>query len=62
MKLVKQMVKKQSEFLTVLYGEDVTDEQAEELEAMLNEKYGQKLEITFIRGNQPVYYYIISVE
>ena len=62
LKLVKQMVKKHSEFLTVLYGEDVTDEQAQELEELLTEKYGAKLEITFIRGNQPVYYYIISVE
>ena len=62
MKLIKQMVKKHSEFLTVLYGEDVSDEQAQELEDLLNEKYGSKLEITFIRGDQPVYYYIISVE
>lgn len=62
MKLIKKMVKSRSEFLTVFYGEDVTDEQAEELESLLNEKYGAKLEITFIKGNQPVYYYIISVE
>ncbi len=62
LKLLKQMVKKDSEFLTVLYGEDVSDEQAEEIEAKINEKFGDRLEITTLRGNQPVYYYILSVE
>lgn len=61
-KLVTKMLKKQSEFLTVIYGEDVSDETANELEKQLNEKFGSKVEIAFIKGNQPVYYYIISVE
>ena len=61
-KLVKQMVKKDSQFVTVLYGEDVTDAQAASVEAQLNEKLGGKVEITFINGGQPVYYFIISVE
>lgn len=62
MKLIKKMVKSKSEFLTVLYGEDVSDNEAMELEEAVNDKYGSKLDITFIRGDQPVYYYIISVE
>ena len=36
-----------------------------DLDALENEirsKYDNKVELTFIRGNQPVYYYIISVE
>lgn len=61
-KLVGKMIKKDSQFVTVLYGEDVTDSQAAELETQLNAKYGSKVEITFINGGQPVYYYIISVE
>ena len=61
-KLVKQMVKKDSQFVTVLYGEDVTEAQAASVEAQLNEKLGGKVEITFINGGQPVYYFIISVE
>ena len=61
-KLVKQMVKKDSQFVTVLYGEDVTESQAASVEAQLNEKLGSKVEITFINGGQPVYYFIISVE
>ena len=62
MKLVKSMIKKDSQFVTVIYGEDIDDTQAAALESQLNEKFGNKVEITFISGGQPVYYYIISVE
>ena len=62
LKLLKQMMKRDSEFITVMYGEDVTDEQAAVIEEQVNAKFGSKAEITFIRGNQPVYYFIISVE
>lgn len=62
LKLIKQMLKKHSEFITVIYGEDVSDSEANELQEQLNAKFGSKVEITFIKGNQPVYYYIISVE
>lgn len=61
-KLVKQMVKKDSEFVTVIYGDDVTAPQVMSIEKQLKEKYGNKLEITFVNGGQPVYYFIISVE
>jgi len=61
-KLVKSMLKRDSQFVTVIYGEDITDEQAAALENLFNEKFGSKVEITFISGGQPVYYYIISVE
>lgn len=61
-KLVKQMINKNSEFVTVLYGEDVSEETASSIEAALNAKFGDKVEITFINGGQPVYYLIISVE
>lgn len=62
LKLTKQMVKRDSQFITVIYGEDVTDEQAAVIEEQIKEKYGARTEITFINGGQPVYYFIISVE
>ncbi len=62
LRLITKMFKKQNQFITVLYGEDVSDSDASELEEQLNQRFGQRAEITFIRGNQPVYYYIISVE
>ena len=61
-KLVKQMLKKDSAFLTVIYGEEVSDAEAAKIEAELQEKFGNKVEITLINGGQPIYYYIISVE
>ncbi len=62
MKLLKKMIKADSQFVTVIYGEDVTEEQAAAIEAQIQEKYGSKTEITVINGGQPIYYYIISVE
>lgn len=62
LKLTKQMVKRDSQFITVIYGEDIADEQAAAIEEQIKEKYGAKAEITFINGGQPVYYFIISVE
>lgn len=47
------MIKRDSAFLTVMYGEDVTDEQAAALEEEIRNKYGAKTEITFIKGGQP---------
>lgn len=61
-KLVKKMVKGESSYVTIMYGEDVTEEQAEKLEEMLNAKMGNKVDIMMVNGGQPVYYYIISVE
>lgn len=61
-RLVKQMLKRDTEFLTVIYGEDVSDADAAEIEEQLNEKYGSKVEITLVNGGQPVYYFILSAE
>lgn len=60
--MTKKMLKKDSQFLTVIYGEDITDSDAMSLEASLNAKYGSKVEISFINGGQPVYYFIMSAE
>ena len=62
LKLLKKMIKPSSEFVTVIHGADVTEEQAASIEAQIQEKFGAKTEITFINGGQPIYYYILSVE
>ena len=62
LKLINKMIKRTSEFVTVIYGEDVSDADAQNLQSQLEDKYGDKLEITLVNGGQPVYYYIISVE
>ncbi len=62
LKLTKSMVKKDSNFVTVIYGNDIKEEQAEEAYSLLTSKLSDNLEINLINGGQPVYYYIISVE
>lgn len=59
--LIKEMSDEDSELLSVYYGEDVSKEDAEALVATLEEEYPD-YEIELHAGNQPVYYYIISVE
>ncbi len=61
-KLVKSMVQKNTSFITLIYGNDITTEQAEQLYKLVNTKFSSSVEVTLIHGEQPVYYFIISVE
>ncbi len=61
-KLVRSLIKRDSGFVTLIYGEGVTDTQAEELKASLAPRLPDHMELILINGGQPVYYYIISVE
>lgn len=61
-RLMKRMVNSNSRFATILYGNNVTDENAEVLYEMLKNKFGDDIEINLLNGGQPVYYYILSVE
>lgn len=63
LRLTKALVKKtKASFITIIYGSDVTDEQAEKAQKLIREKYGSDYEISLINGGQPVYYYMLSVE
>lgn len=61
-KLTKNLLTKDTSFVTLIYGSDITDEQAAELEAAVREKLPKTVELALINGGQPVYYLIISVE
>lgn len=61
-KLIKKLVKSDSSYITIIYGADVTEDNAETLLHNVQNKFGDKLSVTLINGGQPVYYYIISVE
>lgn len=61
-RLIKRLINSDSEFITIIYGSDVTDAQAESLRARVEEKFGGRMDINLLCGGQPVYYYIISVE
>lgn len=57
-----QMAKeKGAEFITLFYGEDVTEESAEKAEKLFTEVCPDA-EVSLLSGGQPVYYYIISIE
>ena len=49
-------------FVTLIYGQDITEQQAEEVKAAVQRKIGSHVDITLVRGGQPIYYFIISVE
>lgn len=62
LKLAKEVIKKGASFVTLIYGEDITEEEANEAYEALLEKYGSNIDISLIKGDQPVYYYIMGVE
>lgn len=61
-RLTKALVNKESSFITLLYGEDVSEEQAQAVYETVSAKIPEDVEVALISGGQPVYYFIISVE
>ena len=51
----------EAEFISIFYGEDVTEEQAQKAEAIFAAACPEA-EISLLPGGQPVYYYMISAE
>lgn len=60
-KVLEHMIDDDSELITVYYGSDVSDEEAENFSSMLEEKY-EDFDIQVYKGNQPLYYFLLSVE
>ena len=60
-RMIKELAKKDSQYVTLIYGEDISDESAEAVKNTIEAKM-PNLEVTLIPGKQPVYYYIMSVE
>ena len=61
--VVGELVDEDTEFITVYYGKDVKREQAERMMKALEAKYeADEIEVSFKKGGQPLYYYIISAE
>lgn len=59
--LIEKMMDEDSELVTVYYGEEVSKEDAEQFAAYIEEQFDDA-EVELHAGNQPLYYYIISVE
>ncbi|MGI6644521.1 MAG: DAK2 domain-containing protein [Bacilli bacterium] len=59
--LIEHMVDDMSSIITLICGEDISKEEAEELQEELEEKY-EEIDIDLVMGNQPVYSFIVGVE
>lgn len=63
-KLAKTMYnsRKETNFVTVISGADVSDSDAQQVVEGIQKKLGDKVEVTLVPGGQPVYYYFLSLE
>ncbi len=59
--LAKSALESGAEFVTLFYGEDVTEEQAEGAKRIFAE-ICPDADVSVVPGGQPVYYYLISIE
>lgn len=62
LRLIKNLSNRDTAFITLIYGEDVSDSDAENISNAVSAKLGSDVEVTLVNGGQPVYYFIISVE
>lgn len=58
--LLDRMLDDESEIVTLIYGEDINEEEAEEVAAYIEDKFDVEVEVN--NGRQPVYSFIIGVE
>lgn len=59
--LMANMITGEDEIITILQGEEATDEEVEELTSFLESEY-EDVEVEVHKGNQPLYSYIFSIE
>lgn len=59
--MVKKMLDEDSSVVTIYYGEDGSEEMADQLQSAV-EKMDDELDVQVYEGDQPVYPYLISVE
>ena len=58
---VSQMVKDDTELISIYFGHDYSEENANRMAKQIQEKYPE-IDVAVENGGQPVYYCIISVE
>ena len=61
LELCEKLCDEDTEFLTLYYGSDVKEEDANKMAELLEEKLDE-VEVSVQYGGQPLYYYIISAE
>ncbi len=61
-KLAKNMIKHDTSFVTLIYGSDVSEKEAQEAYEAIQDKFGSKVDVSLVNGGQPIYYFVLSVE
>lgn len=61
-KLSKEMVSKDASFVTIIYGENISETQANLALDAIQSRIGSSVDVTLVKGDQPLYYFLISVE
>ena len=61
LEMLKNIITEEDELVTVYYGADVTEEDAKEIAAEIENEY-EDCDVECHSGGQPLYYYLISVE
>ena len=61
MDMVRQLIDEESSLVSIYYGEDCKEEDANEISARISEEFPE-IEVEVNEGGQPIYYYIVSVE
>ncbi|MEG1311078.1 MAG: DAK2 domain-containing protein [Romboutsia sp.] len=59
--LIEKLVDEDSAIVTLFYGEDVNEDNANELRDALEAKF-EDIDVELYYGGQPLYYYLVSVE
>jgi hypothetical protein len=61
LEMVDLMIDEDSAIVSIYFGSDTTQDAADELSSLIQEKYPD-VEVEINDGGQPIYYYVISVE
>ena len=61
LEMFDKLVDEESELISIYYGQDVKEEEAQALGSMIQEAYPD-CDLEVHSGGQPLYYYIVSVE
>lgn len=61
-KLAKNMITHDTSFVTLIYGADVSEEDAQEAYEAIQDRFGSRVDVSLVNGGQPIYYFVLSVE
>ena len=61
LQLIRYLLTEDDELITIFYGQDVNNEQAEKLRGIILKEF-PAVEVELQYGGQPLYYYLLSVE